>query len=165
MLSFASIPIVASLIGYGTNVLAIHMTFLPLEYIGWFESTFRATGFSLGCKMAIEPPPARCAASLARCHVLPLAWVPLACAGQGIIPANCEKIAEKAVTIITTRLVTVEEVFARLDKKKIVELTREPLLKTMERVRVPLAAARLDAPRLGGTLSLAAEIARSLRLP
>ena len=32
VLSFASIPVVASLIGYGTNVLAIQMTFLPLEY-------------------------------------------------------------------------------------------------------------------------------------
>ena len=46
--------------------------------------------------------------------------------------------------IITTRLVTVGEVFARRDKKKIVELTREPLLQTMERVHVPLAPARLD---------------------
>ena len=33
-LRYLSIPIVASLIGYGTNVLAIQMTFLPLEYFG-----------------------------------------------------------------------------------------------------------------------------------
>ena len=102
VLSFASIPIFASLIGYGTNVLAIQMTFLPLEYIGWFEGAFRATGFSLG-------------------------W-------QGIIPANGVKIAQKAVTIITTRLVTVAEVFSRLEKARLIELMREPLLKSMERV-------------------------------
>ena len=33
-MQYASIPVVASLIGYGTNVLAIQMTFLPLEYFG-----------------------------------------------------------------------------------------------------------------------------------
>ena len=48
MLAFASIPVVASLIGYGTNVLAIQMTFLPLEYIGFYEAAFRQCGFSLG---------------------------------------------------------------------------------------------------------------------
>ena len=47
-LSFASIPVVASFVGYGTNILAIQMTFLPLEYIGCWESAFRATGFSFG---------------------------------------------------------------------------------------------------------------------
>ena len=102
VLSFASIPVFASLIGYGTNVLAIQMTFLPLEYVGWFEGAFRATGFSLG-------------------------W-------QGIIPANGVKIAQKAVTIITTRLVSVAEVFSRLEKARLIELMREPLLKSMERV-------------------------------
>ena len=48
ILSFASIPVVASLIGYGTNVLAIQMTFLPLEYIGFWEAGFRQCGFSFG---------------------------------------------------------------------------------------------------------------------
>ena len=47
-LKYASIPVVASLIGYGTNVLAIVMTFAPLEYFGWGEAFFRRWGFSLG---------------------------------------------------------------------------------------------------------------------
>lgn len=119
---FGSIPIIASLIGYGTNILAIQMTFLPLDYIGWFEEAFRATGFSLG-------------------------W-------QGIIPANAVKIAEKAVTIITTRLVTVAEVFARLEKDRIVELMREPLLKSMERVLDRVAGEH--APEVWEAMSLSA---------
>ena len=100
--ALASIPIFASLIGYGTNVLAIQMTFLPLEYIGCYEAAFRKCGFSLG-------------------------W-------QGIIPANAAKIAEKAVTIITTRLLSVDEVFSRLDATRIAQLTRKPLAAALERV-------------------------------
>jgi len=121
-LSFASIPAVASLIGYGTNVLAIQMTFLPLEYVGCYERTFRLTGFSLG-------------------------W-------QGIIPANAVKIAEKAVTIITTRLVTVAEVFAQLDRDRIVELTRAPLLKSIERILDRVAGDH--APDVWESMSLSA---------
>lgn len=48
VLRYASIPIVAALIGYGTNVLAIQMTFLPLEYLGFGEAFFHKWGFSLG---------------------------------------------------------------------------------------------------------------------
>ena len=43
----ASIPLVAALIGYVTNLLAIQMTFLPLEYIGGAKF-FHRWGFSCG---------------------------------------------------------------------------------------------------------------------
>ena len=89
------------LIGFGTNILAIQMTFLPLEYIG-FSGGVPACGFSLG-------------------------W-------QGIIPANAAKIADKAVTIMTTQLISVDEVFAKLDPKTIAELTRDSLRAALERV-------------------------------
>lgn len=42
--AFASIPVVASMIGYGTNVLAIQMTFLPLD-----------VSVSLICRRAVSP--------------------------------------------------------------------------------------------------------------
>ena len=99
--AFVSIPIVASIIGYGTNVLAIQMTFLPLEYMGFYEPAFRKCGFSLG-------------------------W-------QGIIPANAAKIAAKQVTIMTTRLIKVEDI-ARLDAKRVSQLMRAPLTKSLERI-------------------------------
>jgi uncharacterized membrane protein YheB (UPF0754 family) len=107
--AFVSIPVVASIIGYGTNVLAIQMTFLPLEYIGFYEPAFRKCGFSLG-------------------------W-------QGIIPANAAKIAQKQVTIMTTRLIKVEEIFARLDAKHVSQIMREPLFKSLERVLESVAVA------------------------
>ena len=120
--AFASIPVVASLIGYGTNILAIQMTFLPLDYIGCYEEAFRRCGFSLG-------------------------W-------QGIIPANAAKIAEKAVSIITTRLVTIDEVFARLDARKIAALTREPIRKALADV-IPKVAA-VYAPDIWESMPLVA---------
>ena len=120
--AFASIPVVASLIGYGTNILAIQMTFLPLDYIGCYEEAFRRCGFSLG-------------------------W-------QGIIPANAAKIAEKAVSIITTRLVTIDEVFARLDARKIAALTRQPIRKALADV-IPKVAA-VYAPDIWESMPLVA---------
>ena len=121
-LSLVSIPFLAALIGYGTNLLAIQMTFLPLEYIGCYEAAFRATGFSLG-------------------------W-------QGIIPANAPKIADKAVRIITERLVTVKEVFSRLEKERLIEIMREPLLRSMERVLDKVAGAH--APDVWESMPLTA---------
>lgn len=47
---------------------------------------------------------------------------------------NAPKIADKAVTIMTKKLVTVDEVFARLDATKIAMQTREPLRRSLERV-------------------------------
>lgn len=122
MLAFGSIPIMASLIGYGTNVLAIQMTFLPLEYIGFYESAFRRCGFSLG-------------------------W-------QGIIPANAAKIAHKTVTLMTEKLFTVQEVFARVDRNRILDLTREPLISSLERILDKVGSTH--APTVWESLSLSA---------
>jgi uncharacterized membrane protein YheB (UPF0754 family) len=48
VLKYASIPVIAALIGYGTNVVAIQMTFLPIQYFGIGEAFFRKWGFSAG---------------------------------------------------------------------------------------------------------------------
>ena len=67
ILRYISIPLVASLIGYGTNVLAIVMTFAPLEYFGFGEAFFRKWGFSLGwqgelCSLCLAVQPLWCTA-------------------------------------------------------------------------------------------------------
>ena len=62
VLRYASIPIVAALIGYCTNVLAIQMTFLPLEYFGFGEAFFHKWGFSLGWQVHCMRTTARHAA-------------------------------------------------------------------------------------------------------
>merc|ERR1712232_1412093 len=35
-LRYGSIPVIAAIIGYGTNVVALQMMFYPLEFIGYF---------------------------------------------------------------------------------------------------------------------------------
>ncbi len=81
LLLYASIPVVSALVGWGTNAIALKMTFYPIEFKGI--------------------PPI-------------LGW-------QGIIPAKAEKMAGKTVDLMTSKLVGVEEVFARLEPERVVD--------------------------------------------
>lgn len=81
LLMYLSIPVVSAVVGWGTNVLALKMTFYPVEFIG------------------IRPI---------------FGW-------QGIIPSKALKMANMTVDMLTTRLVGVEEIFARLDADRVVE--------------------------------------------
>jgi uncharacterized membrane protein YheB (UPF0754 family) len=120
VLRYISIPVVASLIGYGTNVLAIIMTLAPLEYFGFGEAFFRRWGFSLG-------------------------W-------QGIIPANAEKMARKAVVLITTKLMRVQDVFDELDPAEVVAALQPVLGHSV--AKVINAVAMAHAPDVWESLSL-----------
>ena len=84
LLLYASIPLMSAIVGWGTNVLALKMTFWPIEFVG-------------------IPPW--------------LGW-------QGIIPSKARKMANTTVDLITTRLVGVEEVFARLDADRVIDEMR-----------------------------------------
>ena len=78
-LSLFCIPLVAAVIGWVTNRIAVWMTFNPLEFRG-------------------HPPY--------------LGW-------QGIIPRNSNKIAQKTVDLVTSRLVPADEVLARVDPARL----------------------------------------------
>lgn len=84
--NIASIPIVAAVIGWGTNVLALKMTFYPLEFKGIDIRGIKAIGWVLP----------------------PLGW-------QGIIPSKAEKMAAKSVDMITSKLIDVEVQFSQLN--------------------------------------------------
>ena len=81
-----SIPIIAALVGWLTNKLAVWMTFYPLEYRG----------------------------------KRPFGW-------QGIIPSKAHKMASKAVELVTSKLISVEEEFEKLNAEEIVEEMRPQL--------------------------------------
>ena len=81
-----SIPIIAALVGWLTNKLAVWMTFYPLEYRG----------------------------------KRPFGW-------QGIIPSKAHKMASKAVDLVTSKLISVEEEFEKLNAEEIVEEMRPQL--------------------------------------
>ncbi|MCK6511699.1 DUF445 family protein [Myxococcota bacterium] len=76
---YLMIPLSAAIIGYVTNVLAIKMMFLPLEF--WGKKPF-------------------------------LGW-------QGIVPAKTKKLAEDVVEMVLTRLISVEEMYAKIDPKRV----------------------------------------------
>lgn len=74
------IPITSAIVGWGTNVLALKMTFFPLRFVG----------------------------------IKPFGW-------QGIIPSKAQSMAERSVDLMTTRLLSVEEVFNRLDAERVAD--------------------------------------------
>ncbi len=84
--SIISLPFISAIIGWGTNVLALKMTFYPLEFIGFKIQGIKAIGWS---------------------GFPPIGW-------QGIIPSKAESMASKATDMITTKLIDVEDQFARI---------------------------------------------------
>ena len=80
-LFYLLIPIISALVGWGTNVLALKMTFYPTDFWGI--------------------PPG-------------LGW-------QGIIPSKAGVMAEKAVDLMTSKLIDVQEVFERMEPNKVLQ--------------------------------------------
>lgn len=53
---------------------------------------------------------------------------------QGVIPRKAEKMASIAVDVITRRLITVDEIFARLDPREIANQLEKPMLGAVEQI-------------------------------
>lgn len=81
------IPLISAIIGWATNVLALRMTFYPLEFVGFEVKGVKAIGWG---------------------GLPALGW-------QGIIPSKAEHMAGKATDMITTKLIDVEDQFSRID--------------------------------------------------
>jgi uncharacterized membrane protein YheB (UPF0754 family) len=92
LLPYVAIPIVSGIVGWGTNWLAIHMTFYPVEFVG------------------IKPF---------------LGW-------QGIVPSKAAKMAEKSVDLMTSKLIDVQEIFGKLEPKRVAN-DLQPVLNKMAR--------------------------------
>lgn len=92
LLPYMAIPVISGLVGWGTNALAIHMTFYPVEFVG------------------IKPY---------------LGW-------QGIVPSKAAKMAEKSVDLMTSKLIDVQELFSKIDPKRVSE-DLQPVLEKLAR--------------------------------
>ena len=89
-------PIMSGIIGWGTNWLALKMTFYPLEF---------------------QP-------SMLRFYQIPDS--PFGLFGwQGIIPAKAEKMARKSVRLMTSELLDVKEIFSRIDANEFNKVMEE----------------------------------------
>lgn len=89
---YASMPFVAALIGYVTKIVAIHMMFEPIEFVG------RKPYFG---------------------------W-------QGIVPRNAARMAAIAVDTLTQKLLKTEELFGRLDARRVAGEIEKPLIEAIE---------------------------------
>lgn len=92
MLRYGSIPVIAAIIGYGTNVVALQMMFYPLEFVGCFPH------LKIGCGLD-----------------LPL------CGWQGVIPMKAADMATMCVELLTRKLISIEEIFSRLNPERVAE--------------------------------------------
>ena len=103
---YASMPVVAALIGYTTKLVAIRMMFEPIEFVG-LQKTI------LGRKI--------------------FGW-------QGIVPRNAERMARIACTTMTTRLISPQEIFGRLDPQRIARELEKPMLAILDDVTREVAS-------------------------
>jgi hypothetical protein len=96
-LQYATIPAVAAFLGLSTNWVGVKMLFYPIEYTG-FE-WYRSSPF-----------------------------VPYGFLGwQGVVPCKTEKMASRLVTIVTEKLLSVEEAFSNMDPSHLASLL-QPLV-------------------------------------
>ncbi|MCH2043541.1 MAG: DUF445 domain-containing protein [Saprospiraceae bacterium] len=101
-----AIPIISAVIGWGTNVLALKMTFYPLEFKG------------IGIK-----------------GIRPIGWAGIPALGwQGIIPSKAADMAGKSVDMITTKLIDIKEQFANIDPKVIAKEMEGSILEMTRRI-------------------------------
>ena len=92
--SYVAIPIISAIVGWGTNVLALKMTFYPLEFMG-------------------VPPY--------------LGW-------QGIIPSKAGIMAGKSVDLMTSKLIHIEDQFARINPKRVAEEMEDELNRLSKKI-------------------------------
>lgn len=95
------IPITSAIIGWVTNIIAIKMTFYPVEFIG-FELGIKPVGFK---------------------GIRAIGW-------QGIIPSKAAVMAAKAVDLMVGKLIDVKAQFSRMEPS-IVALEMTPRLNAM----------------------------------
>ena len=75
-------PLMSGIVGWGTNWLALKMTFYPLEFQPSFTKLYQIPDSPFGL----------------------FGW-------QGIIPAKAEKMARKSVRLMTEKLLDVKSIF------------------------------------------------------
>jgi uncharacterized membrane protein YheB (UPF0754 family) len=96
---YITVPFVAGLIGYGTNVVALILTFYPVDFVGWEYKRFACgKGQPIGC----------------------FGW-------QGIIPTKATKMATICIKLMTEELFKLQDIFCRLDPEIMADIMKPDL--------------------------------------
>ena len=103
---YVTVPFFAALIGWGTNVVALFLTFWPLEF----------TGFLISRNFCGKKQP-----------IGLLGW-------QGIIPTKAPDMAKKCITLMTQELFSLQDVFSRIDPKTIAEIMKPKLVPVLHKL-------------------------------
>ena len=102
--TYGIIPFVAAAVGWGTNVLALRMTFFPLEFFPQCLAFAQVRGQPFGVLGG---------------------W-------QGIIPSKAGEMAGILVELMTKKLINVKEIFSYIDSKKISSIMRDEMTEVTE---------------------------------
>ena len=130
------IPFVSGIVGRATNVLALHMTFYPIDFKGLkiWQPEGQPFGFfgwqvSLRPSLSIDMTPFQVSEDHYEypnaCWSLNPADFRRRSCSQGIIPAKAGKMAEIMVELMTSKLIDVREVFSRMDPKRMSRILSE----------------------------------------
>ena len=103
---YVTVPFFAALIGWGTNVVALFLTFWPLEF----------TGFLISRNFCGKKQP-----------IGLLGW-------QGIIPTKAPDMAKKCITLMTQELFSLQDVFSRIDPETIAEIMKPKLVPVLHKL-------------------------------
>jgi len=109
--NYLVMPFISGIVGWGTNVVALKMTFYPLEFQPSFLKFYQPSEQPFGL----------------------FGW-------QGIIPAKAGKMAGKSVDLMTEKLIDVQEVFSRLDPLRFSKVMEAGMLDMMSKIVHEIAA-------------------------
>lgn len=129
------IPVCAAAVGWITNWIAVQMIFYPISFLGLPLKQY-VLGTIYGCDV-----------------LSPLGWV----GWQGIVPAKAAQMALNMVSMVTDKLIDVQEVFYRLDPSAVAALLSPQL------PELALGVSR-DAPLPGWLVSFAERGVRAGKL-
>jgi uncharacterized membrane protein YheB (UPF0754 family) len=103
---YGLIPVIAAFVGWSTNVIALKMTFYPLEFFPSFLAFAQVKGQPFG---------------------LLGGW-------QGIIPNKAGEMAEILVDLMTQKLIDIKEIFMRLEPKKFASIMDPEMREVTEKM-------------------------------
>ena len=103
---YVTVPISAAIIGWSTNVVALLLTFWPLEF----------TGINISRNFCGKKQP-----------IGLLGW-------QGIIPTKAPDMAKKCIQLMTRELFSLQDVFSRIEPETIAEIMKPQLVPVIHKL-------------------------------
>ena len=103
---YITVPISAAIIGWSTNVVALLLTFWPLEF----------TGINISRNFCGKKQP-----------IGLLGW-------QGIIPTKAPDMAKKCIQLMTRELFSLQDVFSRIEPETIAEIMKPQLVPVIHKL-------------------------------